>query len=95
MNRKIWISVGMILLGSIAVKAEENSISQGGGRERRPPREALEACQGKASGTACEFKGRSEGQVKGTCWSPEESLPLACKPSHAPNDSSRQGPGPS
>ena len=57
--------------------------SDGQGGKKRPPKEALEACSGKTSGTQCSFSGRGGETVSGTCWSPETSKPLACKPARA------------
>ena len=48
-----------------------------------PPPEALEACDGKTDGDECAFEGRF-GSVTGTCFRPEASLPLACRPDHPP-----------
>ncbi len=54
------------------------------GGKRGPPKEALEACSGKKSGEACTFTGRNKENLTGTCWSPETSKPLACKPANHP-----------
>jgi len=60
----------------------------GGGPRRGPPPEAIEACNGKAAGTACSFTGREGRQVSGSCFSPpahadaREAPPMACKPEH-------------
>lgn len=49
-----------------------------------PPPEAIEACEGADSGDACSFSGREGEEVSGTCFAPEDDLPLACKPDHPP-----------
>lgn len=51
---------------------------------KKPPREAVEACQDKSDGVACEFKGREGKSVSGTCFRPESSVPFACKPADGP-----------
>ncbi|MEZ4703697.1 MAG: hypothetical protein R3A11_00595 [Bdellovibrionota bacterium] len=48
---------------------------------RKPPKEALDACQSKQAGDPCSFEGM-HGNVSGTCFTPETSKPLACKPEH-------------
>lgn len=50
---------------------------------RPPPREALVACDSKKAGDACSFQS-PHGALTGTCFTPEASKPLACKPSQAP-----------
>ncbi|MBL0143772.1 MAG: hypothetical protein IPP91_17115 [Betaproteobacteria bacterium] len=42
----------------------------GGGHHHGPPPEAIDACNGKASGAACSFIGRQNKQLTGTCFSP-------------------------
>jgi hypothetical protein len=41
-----------------------------GGRPHHPPREAIAACESKASGAACSFTGREGETVSGTCFAP-------------------------
>lgn len=62
-------------VASNAVTLAQNS-GPGGGR---PPREAVDACEGKSSGAACSFEGR-DGSSSGTCQSPESNVPAACVP---------------
>jgi hypothetical protein len=61
----------LLLVGSLAVAEEK----------RRPPKEAMAACEGKTAGTECSFKGKEGEDVKGTCFTPGEDKPLGCKPS--------------
>ena len=56
---------------------------QGGETRRGPPPEALKACESKKSGDACGFTA-PPGKMEGTCWSPDTSKPLACKPKDGP-----------
>ena len=58
----------------------------GPGRHRAPPPEALKACESKKSGDSCSFEGRDKKTIDGSCFSPESSKPLACKPAHPPAD---------
>jgi hypothetical protein len=55
----------------------------GGGQRQGPPAEALAACKSLASGATCSFSG-PHGTVAGTCFAPQQSLPLACRPKDAP-----------
>lgn len=57
-------------------------------RPRKPPQEALDACDGASQGDACSFEGRDGEQLSGTCEAPPDdtSKPLACRPSQPPRD---------
>ncbi len=55
----------------------------GGQRPPRPPQEALDACVELAAGDACEFD-HDGHHVTGTCFTPDEDHPLACKPDQPP-----------
>ena len=57
-----------------------------------PPPEALAAFKALTSGAACSFEGR-RGAVSGTCFAPQQSLPLACRPKDAPRPPDRAAPG--
>jgi hypothetical protein len=46
---------------------------------RRPPLEAVQACQQKKAGDTCSFTGRGGAAVQGTCGG-TEGKPPACKP---------------
>lgn len=50
---------------------------------KQPPPEALEACESLASGDECSFSG-PQGKVEGTCFTPDSSKPLACRPNQPP-----------
>ena len=47
--------------------------------KRRPPKEAIMACESKDEGASCSFRGR-RGEVNGTCVKKKSSKPAACKP---------------
>jgi hypothetical protein len=65
-------------------------------RHRPPPPEAIAACQGKASGTACSFVGPRGHNRAGACFAPPqaggEKHPLACRPAHAGGSGGQGGP---
>ncbi len=52
------------------------------GKKRRPPREAVEACQSSDVGASCSFSGRDGESVSGTCAQKDSSRPPVCKPSN-------------
>ncbi len=65
----------------------------GQGGHHHPPKEAIDACHGKASGAACIFVGRRNNNVTGTCFAPpknNENHPMACRPERP---SGQGGPG--
>jgi hypothetical protein len=57
--------------------------ADGSGAPRTPPAEALAACKGMTSGQACSFSGQ-RGTVSGSCFTPKDDKPLACRPKDAP-----------
>jgi hypothetical protein len=57
---------------------------QEGKGPRRPPKEAMEACKEKTAGAACSFKNREGETMTGTCFTPDSSKPLGCKPTQGP-----------
>ena len=73
--------MGFILFASLTSLAEgPGSGQQGQNKPPRPPKEAVDACQSKNAGDACSFSG-PKGDKSGTCFTPEATKPLACKPS--------------
>jgi len=59
-------------------------------RKGNPPKEAVEACEGKSEGDSCEFKGRNDKEVTGTCQKcNQDDDQLVCKP----NRPNRKGGG--
>ena len=68
---------------SSGVQAQQNQAQQ-----RKPPQEALQACQQKTAQQECEFTA-PHGKVAGRCSAPE-GKPLACKPTNPrkPQDAS-------
>jgi hypothetical protein len=51
-----------------------------------PPKESMQACEGKKSGVACSFTGRQGEKIEGTCFAPDSEKPLGCKPTKMPSD---------
>ncbi len=94
--RIVWCSVGPLLAqhSSMHVPAIFAALlslvlvrPDGGGDGERPPRppaEALEACEELEAGDACSFEGRNDETVEGTCFTPGDDKPLACRPSNPP-----------
>jgi hypothetical protein len=70
----------VVMLSSLAFAQE--GPPGGRGPPRRPPPEALAACEGKSAGASCSFSHESHS-VSGTCFAPE-GKPLACKPDRPP-----------
>lgn len=67
--------------------------TEGPGGHRRPPPEALAACQSLSSGAVCKFTS-PHGAETGVCAAPE-GRPLACRPSrdgNAPGASGKEKP---
>lgn len=62
------------------------------GPKKRPPKEAIEACSSKASNDTCQFNGKNNEAVSGTCFSPSADKPLACKPSEMKEKKESQAP---
>ena len=51
---------------------------------KRPPREAVEACEGRVAGDACSFELPDGKTEAGTCRAPDAKAPAACAPAKAP-----------
>lgn len=56
---------------------EKDCHGEGG---KRPPKEALDACNEKRAGDDCSFSS-PRGSESGTCFTPDSAKPLACRPS--------------
>lgn len=66
-----------------AASAQVLHLAQAKPEGKRPPREAMQACEGQSSGDACSFDLRDGTAVKGTCRTPDEKVPAACVPANA------------
>jgi hypothetical protein len=60
-------------------EANKGDVDGGSTEHRRPPPEALAACQGHKFNDACSF-GSTHGTENGTCFQPDGSHPLSCRP---------------
>ncbi len=63
---------------------------QAEGHHRRPPPEALNACKGLKAGDPCSFS-VPEGDLEGSCFTPAQDKPLACRPENAPENAPEKG----
>lgn len=84
-------AAAMLFLVVIETACAQQGGGNGGGPGGggRPPEEALTACKSLTSGQSCSFT-RDNASVQGTCFSPEEGKPLACRPSNAPSGSGKK-----
>ncbi len=64
------------IVTSSALHAQQRKEQSG---KRTPPKVAVEACANSSAGQQCSFEGK-RGSESGTCFSPSEERPLACKP---------------
>ena len=70
-----------LLLACTGASADEG---RGGNGHPPPPREAIDACSDKDSGDDCSFSGRDDETVSGSCFTPADDKPLACRPDSPP-----------
>lgn len=73
-------------LASHAEPVEAQDQADNDRKRRKPPRQAMEACENASNGDTCSFEGREGESVSGTCHRPpgDTSKPLACRPNDAP-----------
>ena len=77
----IFLSVDASVYANYQQKSGQQGRSDAGsGGLKRPPKEAVMACQSLSAGDSCSFEGRQGKSLDGTCFTPESSKPLACKP---------------
>ena len=72
----------LTLTVSTSLALAEQPPSKGG--HHPPPPEAIDACEGLAKGDPCNFEGRNGEDVEGSCFTPSQDKPLACRPDHPP-----------
>ncbi len=76
-------AMATVLLGGERYTAEPSLyLAQSAPGGDRPPREAKDACTGKAVDAACSFESR-DGTISGTCRAPDSDAPAACVPEGA------------
>lgn len=66
-----------------ASNTQSSTDPTGSGAHRPPPQESLDACASLTAGAACSFDLDSH-HITGTCYQPDASKPLACKPDQPP-----------
>ncbi|GGY81001.1 hypothetical protein GCM10011613_27570 [Cellvibrio zantedeschiae] len=83
-NRMSRLLAAMTCAASLSVYAAEEPNQPGGNdRPRQPPQAALDACKNSVESATCQFTGRDNEIVSGTCKAPrhsENKSPLACRP---------------
>lgn len=65
--------------------ADETNQPPGGDRPHRPPQVALDACKNSTENATCQFTGRDNETVSGTCVAQrnnEDKSTLVCRPDH-------------
>lgn len=72
---KLLVALGLLFPAAV-LHAEERCPPP------RPPKVAVEACASRAAGDACAFDDDGH-HVTGTCFTPDDDKPLACKPEDA------------
>ena len=80
---KWLLTMGLFAMVLVSSAAFAQQGGRGKGGKGHPPPEALAACEGRSAGDACSFE-RDDEEVEGTCFTPADDKPLACRPSEAP-----------
>lgn len=73
--------VTSLILTTSPLSAEQKP---GKGGHHPPPPEAIEACESLKVGDPCSFEGRNGEELEGSCFTPSQDKPVACKPSQPP-----------
>ena len=83
-NSKIKIFTTLII-AAMVFESPSYARPGDGGRPHGPPPEAIEACADLSEGDTCNFTGRRNDEVKGTCIVPQDGDGLlACAPEGGP-----------
>jgi hypothetical protein len=97
--------LAVLLVSSVALAQQSStgqgssSAGQGGqgqpggvrpGPPRTPPPEAVAACSGKTAGASCTFQHKDRAET-GSCFTPDPSTSIACKPFRPPREESSSG----
>lgn len=82
-----------LLVFSAATLADEGQGKQGPRPGHKPPQVAIDACSGKNDGDACNFTGRNNDNIEGSCRrGPRQEHELACVPkNHRPGQRNHNG----
>jgi len=73
-NQKVQIIVSMFVLLSLIPVTSWAYGDSGSKRRKEPPKEAFEACEGKAAGDTVEFTGRRGETITATCEEQDDQL---------------------
>lgn len=79
MKNTFAITIILLTTTFAHAKPPEGDGNRGAKGHRGPPPEAIEACSNESAGADCSFTG-GRGEESGTCFTPDENKPLACKP---------------
>jgi hypothetical protein len=86
MNANTLSRLAMMLAAAAAIAAGSPATAQtppppqpGGGEHHGPPLEAIAACKSSKLSQPCSFTS-PRGAESGSCWQPDASKPLACRP---------------
>jgi hypothetical protein len=99
----LWLLSSLSLLtGTVLAQAPGGEGAPAAGdHPKGPPPQAIEACKGKANGAVCNFTGRQNQALTGTCFAPpagqkgeqyaaksgdQGGPPLACRPNRVGPD---------
>jgi hypothetical protein len=79
MLRRVALVAALFASPFAVLAQEEEPEPAPHGHHHHPPREAIAACEGQAAGANCSFT-HHERSLQGTCFTPDSSKPLACRP---------------
>ncbi len=78
------IAILVLLLTGLATTASARPGPGDDGGRRGPPPEAIDACEGMKANDPCNFTGRHDDTIEGTCLAPPDGDQLACVPEGGP-----------
>ncbi|MFT7002858.1 MAG: hypothetical protein ACJAWW_000192 [Sulfurimonas sp.] len=73
------IILSILMLGATVMFAQDQS-------RREPPKEAITACENKASGDTCSITTPKGNTLEGTCKNTPDDKYFVCMPENMPND---------
>jgi hypothetical protein len=84
-KRMSRLIAAMTCAASLSVYAANEGEHRSGDKPRQPPQAALDACKNSIESATCQFSGRDNETVSGTCKAPrgaEDKSTLVCRPDH-------------
>lgn len=69
----------------ISLMAATLSFAKGPGQDRKPPQEAISACEGKSEGTTCSVTTPRGDTLSGTCKNTPDDKYFVCMPENMSN----------